>query len=85
MHAVLAAYASSQDPGDPLAGLVVGERPEPEAPEGWEVVDIIEDGSAPGGPSDTVKVSKDGATEEITSDHLAFHHYVEYLREQEQA
>jgi hypothetical protein len=53
--------------------------------EGWEVVDIVEDGSAPGGPSDTVKVSKDGATEEITSDHLAFHRYVEYLREQEQS
>ena len=50
--------------------------------EGWEVTDIVEDGSAPGGPSDTVKVAKDGATQEITSDHIAFHRYVEYLREQ---
>ncbi|NYF97151.1 zinc-binding dehydrogenase [Janibacter cremeus] len=30
-----AVYAESTDPDDPLAGLVVGERPEPEVPEGW--------------------------------------------------
>lgn len=50
--------------------------------EGWEVVEITEDPSAPGGPSDTVKLSKDGETAEITSDHLAFHRYVEGLRDQ---
>ncbi len=49
--------------------------------EGWEVAEIIEDPSAAGGPSDTVKLTKDGATEEVTSDHLAFHRYVEGLRE----
>lgn len=49
--------------------------------EGWTVVEIIEDPSAPGGPSDTVKLEKDGATDECTSDHLAFHRYVEGLRE----
>jgi hypothetical protein len=52
--------------------------------EGWEVVEIKEDPSAPGGPSDTVVLSKDGETAECTSDHLAFHRYVEYLREEKQ-
>lgn len=51
--------------------------------EGWEVVEMTEDPNAPGGPSDTVVVSKDGEQQSITSDHLAFHRYVEYLREQE--
>jgi hypothetical protein len=50
--------------------------------DGWEVVDITEDPSAAGGPSDTVTLSKDGETARCTSDHLAFHRYVEYLREQ---
>ena len=49
--------------------------------DGWEVVEITEDPGAAGGPSDTVKLTKDGATEEVTSDHLAFHRYVEGLRE----
>jgi NADPH:quinone reductase-like Zn-dependent oxidoreductase len=30
-----AVYAESLNPNDPLAGLVVGERPDPVAPEGW--------------------------------------------------
>lgn len=30
-----AVYAESINPDDPLSGLVVGERPEPEVPEGW--------------------------------------------------
>ncbi len=30
-----AAYAESINPDDPLAGLVVGERPDPEPPKGW--------------------------------------------------
>ncbi|WP_338751391.1 zinc-binding dehydrogenase [Janibacter alittae] len=30
-----AVYAESINPDDPLAGLVVGERPDPQAPEGW--------------------------------------------------
>jgi NADPH:quinone reductase-like Zn-dependent oxidoreductase len=37
---VLAAYAEKLDSDDPLAGLVVGERPEPAAPDGWAVVDV---------------------------------------------
>ncbi len=32
---MLAAYAEAIDPDDPLSGLVVGERPAPEVPEGW--------------------------------------------------
>jgi hypothetical protein len=48
--------------------------------DGWEVTEIREDPDAPGGPSDTVTLAKDGATEECTSDHLAFHRYVEGLR-----
>jgi NADPH:quinone reductase-like Zn-dependent oxidoreductase len=37
---MLAAYASSIDPDDPLNGLVVGERPEPEPSDGWTTVDV---------------------------------------------
>ncbi len=50
---------------------------------GWEVVEITEDASAPGGPADTVKLRKGDETAEVTSDHLAFHRYVEYLREEQ--
>jgi hypothetical protein len=49
--------------------------------EGWDVVEISEDPNAPGGPSDTVKLSKGGETVELVSDHLAFHRYVEGLRD----
>lgn len=37
---MLAAYAESQHPDDPLAGLVVGERPEPEERHGWVSVQV---------------------------------------------
>ncbi len=37
---MLAAYATSLSPDDPLSGLQVAERPEPEVPEGWEVVTV---------------------------------------------
>jgi hypothetical protein len=47
--------------------------------EGWSVVGIAEDPSAPGGPSDTVTLEKDGESTVCTSDHLAFHRYVEGL------
>jgi hypothetical protein len=49
--------------------------------DGWQVAEISEDPNAPGGPSDTVVLTKDGQTERLTSDHLAFHRYVEGLRE----
>ena len=49
--------------------------------DGWEVAEISEDPNAPGGPSDTVVLTKDGQTERLTSDHLAFHRYVEGLGE----
>jgi hypothetical protein len=52
--------------------------------DGWEVVEISEDPNAPGGPSDTVVLTKDGQTERLTSDHLAFHRYVEGLREDQE-
>jgi NADPH:quinone reductase-like Zn-dependent oxidoreductase len=35
-----AVYAESINPDDPLQGLVVGERPEPIAPEGWTRVQV---------------------------------------------
>ncbi|MGN6606378.1 MAG: zinc-binding dehydrogenase [Jatrophihabitans sp.] len=35
-----AVYAESINPDDPLAGLVVGERPEPEVPDGWTRVAV---------------------------------------------
>lgn len=50
--------------------------------DGWVVTDIAEDRDAPGGPADTVTLSKGGETTSCTSDHLAFHRYVEGLREE---
>jgi NADPH:quinone reductase-like Zn-dependent oxidoreductase len=35
-----AVYAQSTNPDDPLTGLVVGERPEPEVPDGWTRVAV---------------------------------------------
>jgi hypothetical protein len=49
--------------------------------DGWEVQEISEDPNAPGGPTDTVVLTKDGERAECASDHLAFHRYVEGLRE----
>jgi NADPH:quinone reductase-like Zn-dependent oxidoreductase len=37
---MFAVYAESFSTDDPLSGLVVGERPEPEAPEGWATVQV---------------------------------------------
>ncbi len=37
---MFAVYASEANAEDPVASLVVGERPEPEAPEGWVRVDV---------------------------------------------
>jgi len=37
---MLAAYAARLDADDPLAGLEVGEVPEPDVPDGWVVVDV---------------------------------------------
>jgi NADPH:quinone reductase-like Zn-dependent oxidoreductase len=37
---MFAAYASQFSADDPLAGLVLGERPEPVVPDGWAVVDV---------------------------------------------
>lgn len=51
--------------------------------DGWQVVEISEDRDAPGGPMDTVRLEKDGSTEVVSSDHLAFHRYVEGLREEQ--
>jgi NADPH:quinone reductase-like Zn-dependent oxidoreductase len=37
---MLAVYAQSFSGDDPLSGLVVGERPDPEVPDGWTTVDV---------------------------------------------
>jgi NADPH:quinone reductase-like Zn-dependent oxidoreductase len=37
---MLAAYAESIDPDDPLSGLVVGECPEPDPSDGWTTVEV---------------------------------------------
>jgi NADPH:quinone reductase-like Zn-dependent oxidoreductase len=37
---VLAAFAAAIDRDDPLSGLRVGERPEPDVPDGWTVVNV---------------------------------------------
>lgn len=37
---MLSAYAAAIDFANPLDGLVIGDRPEPEPPEGWVTVDV---------------------------------------------
>src|SRR3954454_7834083 len=37
---MFAVYAEGFSTDDPLSGLVVGERPEPEVPEGWATVEV---------------------------------------------
>jgi NADPH:quinone reductase-like Zn-dependent oxidoreductase len=37
---MFAVYAESFTPDDPLSGLVIGERPEPEVPDGWTTVTV---------------------------------------------
>ena len=37
---MLAVTATAINPDDPLAGLTIGERPEPDPPAGWEVVEV---------------------------------------------
>jgi NADPH:quinone reductase-like Zn-dependent oxidoreductase len=37
---MLAAYAASTDPDDPLSGLAVGDRPDPEPQPGWTTVEV---------------------------------------------
>lgn len=37
---MLAAFAASTDPDDPLNGLQIDERPAPEVPEGWAAVNV---------------------------------------------
>jgi NADPH:quinone reductase-like Zn-dependent oxidoreductase len=37
---MLAAYASAINPDDPLSGLVVGDRPDPEPPAGWTTITV---------------------------------------------
>src|SRR6201995_703600 len=37
---MLAVYAKSINPEDPLSGLEIGERPEPEVPDGWTTVTV---------------------------------------------
>lgn len=37
---MLAAYVSAPSPDDPLSALEVGDRPEPDVPEGWTTVEV---------------------------------------------
>ncbi len=37
---MLAVFASSQDPRDPLSGLEIGDRPEPAAKDGWTTIEV---------------------------------------------
>jgi hypothetical protein len=45
--------------------------------QGWQPVKVVETRQA-----DTVTVEKDGERRDITSDHIAFHRFVEGLREE---
>ncbi len=38
---MFAVYASAPSPSDPLAALVLGDRPEPEPPDGWTTVSVV--------------------------------------------
>ncbi len=38
---MLAAHAARFAKDDPLAGLEVGQRPEPEVPDGWSTVRVV--------------------------------------------
>jgi NADPH:quinone reductase-like Zn-dependent oxidoreductase len=38
---MLAAYAAKFDADDPISALEVGERPEPEVPEGWVTIEVM--------------------------------------------
>ncbi len=40
VRSMLAAYAAAQSESTPLTGLVVGDRPAPEPPDGWSVVTV---------------------------------------------
>ena len=40
MHEMLAVFVSKTDADDPLSALEVGERPDPEPPDGWVTVDV---------------------------------------------
>ena len=37
---MLAVFAADSNPDDPLSALSIGDRPEPEAPEGWSTVTV---------------------------------------------
>ena len=37
---MLAVYAARTDPDDPLSALELGERPEPDAPDGWTTISV---------------------------------------------
>lgn len=37
---MLAAYATAPNPSDPLAALEIGQRPEPDVPDGWTTVSV---------------------------------------------
>jgi len=37
---MLAVYASRIDPKDPLSGLEIGDRPDPDVPDGWTTVTV---------------------------------------------
>ncbi len=39
-HRVFAVYAARIDPDDPLSALELGERPEPDAPDGWTTISV---------------------------------------------
>ncbi len=49
--------------------------------DGWEVTGVTQDPNAPGGPADKVTLTKGGETASCSSDHLAFHRYVQGLGE----
>jgi NADPH:quinone reductase-like Zn-dependent oxidoreductase len=40
INLMLAAFATDQNPDDPLQGLQIDQRPEPEVPEGWATVTV---------------------------------------------
>ena len=64
---MFAVYAESFSPDDPLSGLVVGERPAPEAPDGWATVTVAQPSGASGAGRSPTTRPLSGSSEEKDS------------------
>ena len=52
---MFAVYAAEPNAGSPLSSLTLGERPEPEVPDGWVAVRVAAASLKPGAASPSIK------------------------------